>query len=369
MKLSQQLERNPVIAEKLRKHVLKKRSQESEDANSKRFVHRGAIKIPNKVDDIDLQPNFPSSTPKLRNVFYDPTQNEMFDIGTDIDNVELDPSTRMDTVTKTVGKSEDNSKKMAKGKNRVVKPRRRDKAPIPTRNVEEEEEDEEAEDGSSEAGSEESGSDDPEIEPFEFPFRLAMYDFNQCDPKRCSGRRLVRVKLINEIRLGQRFPGLVLSPTGTHTLAPIDRAFVEQNGLCVVDCSWKEVERTPLHRVKAPEHRLLPYLVAANSVNYGRPCHLNCAEAMAAGLYILGFVEAAQELMKPFSWGAHFLELNKEILDIYAACNTPEEVIAAQNAYLARIDAERATQNRDIDLPPTDSDEEYEDEELEEEEE
>lgn len=140
---------------------------------------------------------------------------------------------------------------MGKGKNRFVKPCRRDKPPK-ERNVEEEEdvEDEEGEDledeSTSEPGTDEDCSDNET--KFEFPFRLAMYDFNQCDPKRCSGRKLLRAGLITEVKLGQRFPGLVLSPTGTYTLAPRDRPFVEQNGLCVVDCSWKEVERTPLHR-------------------------------------------------------------------------------------------------------------------------
>uniref|UniRef100_A0A8R1E3S4 18S rRNA aminocarboxypropyltransferase n=1 Tax=Caenorhabditis japonica TaxID=281687 RepID=A0A8R1E3S4_CAEJA len=252
---------------------------------------------------------------------------------------------------------------MGKGKNRVVKPRRRDKPPK-ERNAEEEEDEEEEEledESTSEPGTDEDAS--PSDDEFEFPFRLAMYDFNQCDPKRCSGRKLLRAKLINEVKLGQRFPGLVLSPTGTCTLAPKDRGFVEQNGLCVVDCSWKEVERTPLHRVKAPEHRLLPYLVAANSVNYGKPCHLTCAEALAAGLYILGFQEAASELMKVFSWGAHFIELNKEVLDLYAACHTPEEVIKAQNDYLERIDKEREEQSRALDLPPSESESEEEEEE------
>ncbi|EGT48647.1 hypothetical protein CAEBREN_17378 [Caenorhabditis brenneri] len=256
---------------------------------------------------------------------------------------------------------------MGRGKNRVVKPCRRDKPPK-ERNVEEEEDEVEevSDESTSEPGSDEDVSSSEEQEEYKFPFRLAMYDFNQCDPKRCSGRKLLRADLITEVKLGQRFPGLVLSPTGTYTLAPRDRPFVEQNGLCVVDCSWKEVERTPLHRVKAPEHRLLPYLVAANSVNYGKPCHLTCAEAMAAGLYILGFQEAAHKLMTPFSWGEHFIELNKELLDLYAKCNTPEEVIKAQNEYLERIDKEREEHSRAIDLPPSDDSDEYEDEEEEE---
>lgn len=252
---------------------------------------------------------------------------------------------------------------MGKGKNRVVKPNRRDKPP---KEVEEQpEEDSEDEDEStSEPGSDEDASSNEEQDQaYEFPFRLAMYDFNQCDPKRCSGRKLLRADLITEVKLGQRFPGLVLSPTGKYTLAPRDRPFVEQHGLCVVDCSWKEVERTPLHKVKAPEHRLLPYLVAANSVNYGKPCHLTCAEAMAAGLYILGFQEAAHRLMTPFSWGEHFIELNKELLDLYAACHTPEEVIKAQNEYLERIDKEREEHSREIDLPPSSSEGEDEEEE------
>ncbi|RCN50244.1 putative metal-binding domain in RNase L inhibitor, RLI [Ancylostoma caninum] len=202
-----------------------------------------------------------------------------------------------------------------------------------------------------------------EEDSFEMPCKLAMYDFNQCDPKRCSGRKLLRAGLISEVRLGAGFPGLVLSPTGKTTLAPSDRDFIDHHGLGVVDCSWKEVERTPLHKVKAPEHRLLPYLVAANSVNYGRPCHLTCAEAMAAGLYIVGHVQAAERLMKQFSWGPHFIELNRELLDMYASCGTHEEVIQKQTEYLNKLDREaEESRNRDIDLPPSGSESDEEEE-------
>ncbi|VDM59917.1 unnamed protein product [Angiostrongylus costaricensis] len=209
-------------------------------------------------------------------------------------------------------------------------------------------------------------SDESE-EAFQIPCKLAMYDFNQCDRKRCSGKKLLRAGLIDKIRLGSRFLGLVLSPTGSTTLAPCDRHFIDQNGLCVVDCSWKEIDRTPLHKVRAPEHRLLPYLVAANPVNYGRPCHLTCAEALAAGLYIIGHSEAAEHLMKQFSWGPHFIELNRELLDSYAACGTHEDVIREQAKYLDKLDNEaEQSRSRCVDFPPSDSDSDVESEKMEE---
>lgn len=165
-------------------------------------------------------------------------------------------------------------------------------------------------------------------------FTIAMWDLNHCDPKKCSGRKLLRHNLIKNLKLGQRFPGLVLSPVGEQCVSPNDRKIIEKSGLAVIDCSWAKIDETPFSRMKSPHPRLLPFLVAANPINYGKPYQLSCAEALAAALYITGCKSDAELYLSKFSWGHSFLELNAEILDIYASCTDSKSVLEAQEKFL-----------------------------------
>lgn len=185
------------------------------------------------------------------------------------------------------------------------------------------------------------------------PFKAAAWDLNHCDAKRCSGKRLMRLGLMRELHVGQKHSGVVVSPKAKTILSPADKEILEQYGAAVVEASWKRIEEVPFNRIGGPNPRLLPYLIAANPTNYGKPWRLNCVEALAACFYICGRKEWAEEILSTFSYGESFLEINEEVLDRYAACKDEEEVKKAEEAYLAQIeeewreDREAREENRD----------------------
>lgn len=51
-------------------------------------------------------------------------------------------------------------------------------------------------------------------------------------------------------------------------------------------------------------------------------------------LIFAGFEELAQLLLKKFKWGPVFLDLNKVLLDRYAACKSEEELLSVEKDFL-----------------------------------
>lgn len=169
---------------------------------------------------------------------------------------------------------------------------------------------------------------------------LAMWDFEQCDPLRCTGKKLYRNGALRLLNTREPFRGVVLTPTATEFVSPEDAELVRQYGAAVVDCSWKELDKVPWSQLRMGAPRLLPLLIAANPVNYGRPSKLTCAEALAATLALAGLDDDAHRVMSHFGWGDSFFDVNAELLAGYARCTNSAEVIAFQDQFVEMSHAE-----------------------------
>ncbi|HUW85326.1 MAG TPA: DUF367 family protein, partial [Methanoregula sp.] len=122
---------------------------------------------------------------------------------------------------------------------------------------------------------------------------------------------------------------LLLDPTVEKALSPADK-YVKS--ITVLDCSWIVLDTGRVRSFRT--RRALPFLLAANPVNFGRPCILSSVEALSAALYIIGEKDRASELLSKVSWGIRFLEVNREPLDLYAGAKDSREVIKIQEEYL-----------------------------------
>ncbi|CAF1392958.1 unnamed protein product, partial [Didymodactylos carnosus] len=176
-------------------------------------------------------------------------------------------------------------------------------------------------------------------------------------------RKLMRLGYVKPLKLGQHYGGLILSPIGEKCVSPSDHDLVLSHGIAVVDCSWAKLEETPFSRMRGKHLRLLPYLVATNSVNYGKPCQLSCAEAYAAALYIIGRKDLGDILLKKFKWGHSFYELNEQMLTAYTACKTVEDMLTIDAKFRSGEINYISTYNPTRDLPPSESSSSSSDEE------
>lgn len=116
-------------------------------------------------------------------------------------------------------------------------------------------------------------------------------------------------------------------PKGKQVISPSDRDIILSAGLAVVECSWARLDDVPFNKIASPHERLrtflfllrkfllneflVPYLLATNPTNYGKPWRLNCVEALAAAFYITGFDSYAEKLLGSFGWGGSFYKVNE----------------------------------------------------------
>ncbi|MEA2070630.1 MAG: DUF367 family protein [Asgard group archaeon] len=188
------------------------------------------------------------------------------------------------------------------------------------------------------------------MEPKESSFRqlkkIYVFSTRQDDPKKNTALYLARKKkviLVSEIQ-DLPYESVLLNPFAKKALSKEDLNLILKNGLVGLDCSWTYAEdvfsikekntKSQLLAHKKVRHRILPYLLAANPINYGKPCKLSTAEALASALYILGYKQQAKNLLMGFKWGESFFTLNHELLEKYAAVQTSYEIVEIQNDYL-----------------------------------
>lgn len=170
--------------------------------------------------------------------------------------------------------------------------------------------------------------------------KLYLYNAKQCSPNLCTGLKLVRHSKVKLVRRLSEIPkgSLILDPFALKALSPEDDENIIRSGLTVIDCSWKSVEEM-FNRIRGVK-RALPYLVAANPTNYGKPTKLSSVEAFAAALYITNHKEEAEEILSLFKWGLNFIKLNENLLEDYSKALNSSEIIKIQKQYISSIDYE-----------------------------
>lgn len=169
-----------------------------------------------------------------------------------------------------------------------------------------------------------------------FPFKnisLYLYYTYQCNPKKCTGKKLERFDLVNLYTNINKTPknAILLDPSSPVVISKKDNKYTK---IIVLDCTWKHTENffkefSNLNLKK----RSLPCLIAANPINFGRQFKLTSVEAFAAALYILNQKEQSKLILSKFNWGLNFLKLNEDPLIDYSNAYNHFEIMNIQDKY------------------------------------
>ncbi len=158
------------------------------------------------------------------------------------------------------------------------------------------------------------------------PIPLIIH-MNEDDPKKCTARKLKRFHLAIFVnRVGK--DTIVLYPTSSIRISKKDSTF---RHVLAMDVSWENINK---YRFPHENTRSLPYLLAANPVNYGKPYKLSTVEALAASYYIMGYEGVATKLLEKFSWGMNFLKLNENPLKDYSKASDSDEIKKIESEYI-----------------------------------
>jgi pre-rRNA-processing protein TSR3 len=163
-----------------------------------------------------------------------------------------------------------------------------------------------------------------------------IYHEGNDDPKKNTALKLGKKNLAEVTQHVRDIPpgSVLLDPFAEKAVSPEDVPLILTSSLAAFDCSWETAETMLPAARKRLEPRALPYLVAANPVNFGKPTKLSTVEAIAAALYIYGRKEQAKAALGVVNWGPRFLEVNHEPLEAYAACETSAEVVREMRAFI-----------------------------------
>jgi pre-rRNA-processing protein TSR3 len=167
---------------------------------------------------------------------------------------------------------------------------------------------------------------------------LYIYHVKQCDPKKCTGQRLTRNRLVTDIRklsqIAKRV--ILLDPFSEIILSKQDLELAVHHGILAIDASWAKFTSNSVEKLRGVK-RALPFLIAANPTNYGKPIRLSTVEALAAALVLLGFEEQAKKILSTFNWGLNFLTLNQELFQLYAEATTSNQMLELQKQVLQEL--------------------------------
>ncbi|MFX1294738.1 MAG: hypothetical protein ACFFD2_07770, partial [Promethearchaeota archaeon] len=75
------------------------------------------------------------------------------------------------------------------------------------------------------------------------PVKLYIYHAKQCDPKKCTARKLEKHRLVKSAKWNQIPRGaVILNPFATRSISCEDYPQILEKGLVGIDCSWKKID-------------------------------------------------------------------------------------------------------------------------------